>query len=406
MGLLTFLEDNWFTVFGVPVAGFLALNAIGKPLWQFHVDRMQVLRALEKHESLGKQATLLQRQDVERELGDAANNLQAYASGAGFAINWYCAARRYHLAGAAANLRGLIQPVLLEGIADLQKHRADTVRVCLGATGAMPAKRVQELREQARSLQAVPARFRIDASRVLSPTMQTFGTAVSNIQTMWDARWSVVDTFIEAVLTKRIDAIPRQHINEAPRASVIVAALNAVPNAEGPVLHELWANLIASEMDKRSANGVLPSFAEILKELSPDEARILDAIKDGGDVPIVRIQQAIFKEGHKTGAEDVEKNLSHIGVKAGCQFPTQAPMYLDNLARLRLIEFLAYGTKYPDHLYADLKADPEIEKLRLRYDQPPEKQASLIPSGLELTALGRSFIKACVAPKTPPALGN
>jgi hypothetical protein len=106
MGLLPFLEENWFTVFVVPVAGFLALNAIGKPLWQFHADRMQVLRAVEKHKSLGKQATVLQRQEVERDLRNVANNLQAYATGAGFAITWYCSVRRYDLAGAAASLGG------------------------------------------------------------------------------------------------------------------------------------------------------------------------------------------------------------------------------------------------------------------------------------------------------------
>ena len=232
--------------------------------------------------------------------------------------------------------------------------------------------------------------------------MQTFATAVSNIETMWDAKWLVVDAFIEAVLAKKIDAIPREHINETPRPDVIVPSLNAIPLVQEPVLQELWGSLITSEMDKRFADGVLPSFAQILKELTSDEAKILDAIKDGGDVPIVRIQQAIFTEGHKTVAEDVEKNLSHIGFKAGCQFPRHAPTYLDNLARLRLIEFLTPGTKYPDHLYIDLKADPEIEKLRLRYHQPPEKQASYIPSGLELTALGRSFIKACVTQRTQP----
>ena len=131
MGLPKFVEDNWLLVV-LPIAGFLALNSVGKPLWQLHVDRMQVLRALEKHNNLGKQPTIQQSQAVEDDLRSAANQLQAYASGAGFAIRWYCAARRYDLAGAAAAIRGLIQPVRLEGIADLQKDRADTVRVCLG----------------------------------------------------------------------------------------------------------------------------------------------------------------------------------------------------------------------------------------------------------------------------------
>jgi hypothetical protein len=246
----------------------------------------------------------------------------------------------------------------------------------------MPATKVKELREQARSCQAVPSRFQIDTSRILSPTMQTFATAVSNIETMWDAKWLVVDAFIEAVLAKKIDAIPREHINETPRPDVIVPSLNAIPLVQEPVLQELWGSLITSEMDKRFADGVLPSFAQILKELTSDEAKILDAIKDSGDVPIVRIQQAIFTEGHKTVAEDVEKNLSHIGFKAGCQFPRHAPTYLDNLARLRLIEFLTPGTKYPDHLYI-LTSKP-IQRLRSfgsdTINLPKSKQATSPPA--------------------------
>lgn len=407
--VLNFLKDHWATV--IPWLGIIAVAVVGYfrgPLRQFDSERRDALRAVHSCQNLDLRASPQQRQEVDDQLRKAADTIRTYAGNPSFTIRTYCRLKKFDLEGAAASLQALRHPVFLDGNLDHQKLKADSVRACLGATKGMPSSRIKEARLAAqRSANALSAQYNLDVGGDHSAALGTFFVALRHVSALWEVRWSLLDAFFRSVLARKLDAIPSEHLNARPRSEVIMPSLNAIPLVhDNPVLQELWANLIASEMDKRTADGVLPSFGEILKELTSDEAKILDAIKDGDDVPIVRIQQAVFKEGHKTGAEDVEKNLSHIGFKAGCQFPRQAPAYLDNLARLRLIEFLAYGTKYPDHLYTDLKADPEIEKLRLQYHQPPERQASYIPSGLELTALGRSFIKACVAQKTPPALGG
>ncbi len=408
MGLLTFFQDNLGAIAGAAgvgvagVLGWVAANAIGRPLLTFRSDRMEVLRAVQKRQNHDMQASTKQQQEVESDLHNAQVTLQAYATGASFAIRWYCRLMRYDLDGAATSLRGLMHPVLLYGIADVPKLRAHGVRACLGATRGMAPARVTEARKAAQDLvKALPAHYQIDVGQVQSPAMQAFSAAFSRIQTMWDSRGWLADVFVKSVLAKKLKTIPLEHINMTPKANVIVPALSAVPLTQGePVLQELWANLIASEMDKRVAQGVLPSFVEIVNALTSDEAKLLKTINAGVPVPIVRIQQEVFDDkGERISGLDVEKNLSRIGFKAGCEYPRQVPAYLDNLARLRLIEFQAPGTSYADtSLYGEVESDPEIEALRLRYEQPPTYRTKYVRTGLELTEFGRGFINACVKP--------
>ena len=265
----------------------------------------------------------------------------------------------------------------------------------------MPGSRIKEAREGARRSTAALAHYSLDVGSNQSTAMRIFSVALSHVHTVWDVRLAVLDDFFRLVLTRKLDAIPREHLNARPRPEVIMPSLQAIPlTHDEPVLQELWGNLIASEMDERSDEGVLPPFAEILKELTPDEAKILDAIRLDETVPIVRIQQERWQGSQRLGGKDVEKNLSLIGFKAQCVYPRRAPTYLDNLARLRLIEFLAFGTSYADHsVYSEILNEPDFDRLRLKYHQPPGITAKFIFTGLELTELGRSFIKACIEPK-------
>lgn len=63
---------------------------------------------------------------------------------------------------------------------------------------------------------------------------------------------------------------------EAPEAYIAVPALQNISycmdNAE---LRDMYANLLANSMNKVVKNGVHPGFVEIIKQLSPDEAKIL-----------------------------------------------------------------------------------------------------------------------------------
>jgi hypothetical protein len=159
-------------------------------------------------------------------------------------------------------------------------------------------------------------------------------------------------------------------------------------------------------MDSRVADGIFPSFVEILKRLTSDEAKILNHLKkianeQGGIVvPIVHIQQEeMDANGKRIGGLDVVKNRSLIAIQAGCEYPRQTPSYLDHLAHLGLVVFLAYGTHYQDmSVYRDVELDPDNLELRREYDQPPRYRSKYVHTGLELTTYGRHFISACVTP--------
>jgi hypothetical protein len=211
-------------------------------------------------------------------------------------------------------------------------------------------------------------------------------------------------------VVKKLEATPPEYINKAPKANVIVPALEAVRLTEGePDLQELYANLLARAMDSRVADGIFPSFVENLKELTSDEAKILAYLKtamdEDGDitVPIVHVQrEEIDAHGKRIGGLDVVKNRSLIGIQAGCEYRKQTPSYLDHLAHLGLVVFLAYGTHYQDmSVYRDVELDPENLELRRKYDQPPRYRSKYVHTGLELTTYGRHFISACVAPYGP-----
>jgi hypothetical protein len=214
--------------------------------------------------------------------------------------------------------------------------------------------------------------------------------------------WGVeqLETFLQEKVAKKLEATPPEHII-TPKANVVAPALDAVRFTEGEVdLQELYANLIASAMDQRVAHGVFPSFVDILKQLTSDEAKILKTIMDGRPVPIVHVQQEELDDtGRFVGGLDVAKNLSLIGNQAGCEYPRLIQSYLDNLDRLGIIRFLAYGTAYTDgRLYREVEADPEIEALGRRAEQPPKYRGKYVRTGLELTHFGRAFINACVRP--------
>jgi hypothetical protein len=313
--VLNFLTEHWERIIPWLVAtGLAAISYFRSPVRQFDRDRRKALLVARRCESLDPRASAQINQEVDDQLREVADNILTYAGDPNLTIRAYCRLKRIDLEGAAASLRALSHPIFLDGNLDHQRMKADGVRACLGATKGMLRARIKEAREAARnSANALSTSFNLHVGGDETPVMRTFSVALRRVQAVWEVRWMVLEDFFKSVLKSKLDAIPPESINEHPRPEVIMPSLHAIPLAQEPALRELWANLIASEMDTRFADGVLPSFAEILKELTSDEAKILDAIKDGGDVPIVRIQQAIVTDGHKTVAEDVEKNLSHIG---------------------------------------------------------------------------------------------
>src|SRR5712692_3782946 len=59
---------------------------------------------------------------------------------------------------------------------------------------------------------------------------------------------------------------------------VLISSFGDGSLEEDEAMQDRWASLLANAADPNSEVSVLPSFAEILKELSPKEAAILDTL--------------------------------------------------------------------------------------------------------------------------------
>lgn len=138
-------------------------------------------------------------------------------------------------------------------------------------------------------------------------------------------------------------------------------------------LRAMFAKLIASSMDENKHGLVHPSYAEIIRQISADEAKILKYIylnieKEKNRFPIVDIRQIMKRDIiHNTSGSNFIKiickeneriqtirtsqkfnrnelgkivctNKTNIGEKAECIYPNNISEYLQNLERLRIVD--------------------------------------------------------------------
>jgi hypothetical protein len=208
--------------------------------------------------------------------------------------------------------------------------------------------------------------------------------------------------FLRSNVTPKLKKAPRDQINPNPKASVVVAALEQVAITEGdPDFAELFANLVASAMDKRHAMRAFPAFVGIMKDMTSDEAKIMRTVGPYRPIPMIHLDRMFYNEqGQHTGGDTVQSNLSRFGYAAGCEYPKLIPSYINNLVRLGLVEVLATGTWFSElgAEYNEIVTDPDVVELMRQHERPPTVIINIIKSGVRLSPLGRDFHAVCVQP--------
>lgn len=207
-------------------------------------------------------------------------------------------------------------------------------------------------------------------------------------------------TFVADRVMKKLAKTPPEQIAQ-PKTSVVAPALEAVRfKGEEPELQDLFANLIAAAMDKRMAARVFPHFVEMLRQLTPDEARVLHLLRvPTRSFAVIHVVRIEMKNGTPVQEWNVNPNLSLIGHEAGCEHPEFLQSYLNNLERLGIIEALPPGRKFVrEGAYTAAEAHPDFIRLRDGAAEPPCFISEFRRSGFNRTSLGSDFITACVIP--------
>lgn len=143
--------------------------------------------------------------------------------------------------------------------------------------------------------------------------------------------YNVAET--KKLLEEKLQNTPPELI-ESPAPHIAVPAMQYISYCmDNEELREMYANLLANSMNKVVKDGVHPGFVEIIKQLSPDEAKILKYMSTHKTIPTITLRY-LHTNG---GGIDIIKDFSDVGETTGCEKPQDIASYFDNLTRLGLI---------------------------------------------------------------------
>ena len=225
------------------------------------------------------------------------------------------------------------------------------------------------------------------AARELGRSLVVVARAVSMaLAPLEGTVWSYEHTrsWLLVKITQKLAKSDDDAIQTPPLNIAGPAILNLTFTGDIPLLREMYANLLASAMDKATASTAHPAFVRIIEQLSPDEARVLASLADhpSGDAVCHEVTD---ESGLRCRSpEYVFQQWDALCEKASVEYPDNNGAYMDNLLRLRIL----------GHIY--------------------ENKSELIPEGgnhygtwnthldgsteqtVYLTEFGERFISACV----------
>jgi hypothetical protein len=205
--------------------------------------------------------------------------------------------------------------------------------------------------------------------------------------------------------TARTANIPEGDLRTPP-GSVAGPALEGLGwGLEEQELKDMYLNLLANASDGRQ-NTAHPSFAHAIRQLSADEATLLQTILLAGtDLPMIRVQ-AHWTD--RPGFSEVARHVLNLRGPDGAPIAyPQLQQWVENWARLGLIEIDYTEHHLPppggEDPYAWAEDWPIVAQLRdaLKSVNPPRR----IEPGkglLRLTASGRQFASAVFSWPSPP----
>ena len=186
----------------------------------------------------------------------------------------------------------------------------------------------------------------------------------------------------------------------APDPVLALQALTGCLSSD-EILRARYLNLLAASMDRATSRQVHPGFLTVLRQLTPDETRIFSRFENDGPYPVLSVQSHPKHGGNR---QTELRHFSLLGEEAGCEHPSRAPLYLDNLCRLGLTELRATRLSEDTRMFKPLEAHAEVTNLIARIaSRPPVTDgttsdplvADVQYKYLFVTSFGRQFYDAC-----------
>jgi hypothetical protein len=236
---------------------------------------------------------------------------------------------------------------------------------------------------------------------VASPSIQPIGTMLSYLPrtirlafTRWE-KWIINGEeslkLTGELLRERVQNIPDEKLCE-PEPYVAIPAIQQLSYCENSdILRELYANLLASSMNIDTKWTVHPSFVDIIKQLNPDEAKLLKSLTPATIInhPLIDVR---LKNKHDGGSHLLFSNFTTVGLNK-IENESNIHLYIDNLERLKLIEIPPLQHLVDKMAYDELKKHPFLKELLNVSGVNPHFDIDYEHKTFNLTSFGVSFIQ-------------
>ena len=203
----------------------------------------------------------------------------------------------------------------------------------------------------------------------------------------------VVD-FVNKRLAKKAEIIPPENY-QPPNPMILGDALPALNcRFDESLLRDMFLNLLAASMDKTRANDALPAFVEVIKQITPDEAKIIRLLGENPErlFPLIDIYAIT---GDTYIWSPVAINYALVAEEAGCERPDNVGAYMDNLHRLGLINIRDVNKLLFRTPVEMLQGSPQVSEIYRQIVHSGRAHSSCRKCG-QITDFGVKFYRACM----------
>jgi hypothetical protein len=238
------------------------------------------------------------------------------------------------------------------------------------------------------------------AAQELGKSLQTVAKTVNialaplKLVVWW---YEKIEEFISTTVSEKLKNVPPENIVEPP-------LLIAWPTAEAlrfaghdDNLRDLYANLLATAMDKDTISKAHPWFVEILKNITSDEAILLRLFVKLKQYPLIDIQ-AKFKDN--TWYVIITSNYSNFSNLENFSAPELIPTYINNLCRLWLLMIPSLTSISEPNTYEPLENNPILNELKENIKNLPEREIWFERKLVKATDFWNLFIQNVVVSKS------
>ena len=212
--------------------------------------------------------------------------------------------------------------------------------------------------------------------------------------------------------------------------NIAVPTLQKLTYTKDDELVNLYIELLKKNCLKDSKDKVLPSFVNMISNLTPDEIKIIDFLFKGkytvsvpyklavdyalpdvrtsferaqrkpNELPLplksIPFLEVRSKHKSKSGWRTIIKYFTDISSRVNLLQPKNIELYFDNLKAIGILEIRDDIRVSPTEVYNHLKEKDEILKLKTTIEKKDRKMV-LKKGQIRFTHLGTSFLEACTA---------